>query len=116
MNNKEALVPFGVSNELLQSLANATESFKEAAASPRNKIAKRSAGGKTIDAGIAAADKILKEQIKKLMPGLKKTFPDVYNAFITNSKIVDAPGISKATKAAKAANAKAAGDIVAANS
>ena len=106
----------GVTNELRQSLANAIEVFSEAVASPRNKIAKRSTGSKTVDAGIAAADKILKEQIKKLMPGLKKTFPDVYNAFITNNKIVDAPGSSKAAKAAKAANTKATGDSGTANS
>ena len=104
--NKAALADFGISDTLLQSLADAIADFKAVVASPRNKIAARTTQGKNLSALFTEADSILKNQVAKLMPGIKKVFPDVAATFLANSKIVDAAGISAKEKAAKAAKAK----------
>lgn len=85
----DALVDFGTSVEDLKALGKEITDYENILAAPREAVATKSTATAKLDELFAQADKVLKEQIDKMMTLFQVKTPDFYREYHNARKIID---------------------------
>ena len=89
LENRAALEPYGVTTDKLQELQAAIDSYTATAPKPRTAVTNRSTIKANIKAQFARADKILEEQMDKLIENFAESAPDFVTEYKKARIIVD---------------------------
>jgi hypothetical protein len=84
----EDRTPYGISDEVLESLKTATDEFESDAPATRNVISNKHAYTLLLDTLVSEGNDIMRKEILKLGRTFKSTNPDFYNGLRNSSKLI----------------------------